>query len=119
MSPKIPIALDVTLAPEDKVRSHVPTNSGGVTYSKTPTVVGHTTPGALIFTGTGTLDLKLRGPAVVADAQGNFSVKVKMSDGINQFDLEAVDPFGQQKLRAFPILWIGFAKFESNHPIND
>ena len=41
----------------------------------------------------------------MADAQGNFSIKVKMSDGINQFDLQAVDPYGQQTLRAFPILW--------------
>ena len=77
LSPKIPLALEVTLAPQDKVPGHVPTNSGGVTYSRDPTVVGHTTPGALIFTGTGTLDLKLRGPAVVANAQGDFSVKAQ------------------------------------------
>jgi hypothetical protein len=119
LSPKIPLNLEVTLAPEDKVTGHVPTNLGGVTYSKDPTVVGHTTPGALIFTGSGTLDVKLRGPAVVANAQGNFSLKVKMSDGINQFDLQVVDPYGQQTLRAFPILWLGFAKYENAHPRND
>jgi hypothetical protein len=55
----------------------------------------------------------------VADAQGNFSIKVKMSDGINELDLQAVDPYGQQTLRAFPILWLGFAKYESAHPKND
>jgi hypothetical protein len=119
LSPKIPLTLNIALAPQDQVHGHVPTNSGGVTYSKDPTVLGHTTPGALIFTGTGTLDLKLRGLAVVADAKGNFSLKVKMSDGINQFDLEAVDPYSQQTLRAFPIRWLGFAKYESAHPRND
>ena len=51
--------------------------------------------------------------------QGNFSLKVKLSDGINQFDFQAVDPYGQQTLRAFPILWLGFAKYESDHPKND
>jgi hypothetical protein len=116
LSPKIPISLNVTLAPQDKARGHIPTNLGGNTYSKEPTVLGHTTPGALIFTGTGTTDLKLRGPAVVADADGNFSIKVKLTDGINQFDLQAVDPYGQQTLRAFPIYWLGFARYESAHP---
>jgi len=118
LSPKIPLTLNLTLAPQDQVHGHVPTNSGGDTYSKDPTVLGHTTPGALIFTGTGTLDLKLRGPAVVADAHGNFSLKVKLTDGINQFDFQAVDPYGQQTLRAFPILWLGFAKYENAHPTN-
>jgi hypothetical protein len=119
LSPKVPITLNVALAPPDQVQSDVPTNLGGVTYSKNPTVVGHTTPGSLVFTGTGTLDLKLRGPAVVANAKGDFSIKVKMSDGINQFDLQAVDPYGQQTLRAFPIRWLGFAKYASAHPRND
>jgi hypothetical protein len=119
LSPKIPLKLFVALAPQDRVNPPHPTNSGGVTFSMNPTVIGHTTPGALIFTGTGTLDLKLRGPAYVADAQGNFSIPVKMSNGINQFDLLAVDPYGQQTLFAFPIRWLGFSQYEATHPIND
>jgi hypothetical protein len=119
LSPKIPLTLNVALAPSDQVHGHVPTNSGGDTYSMDPTVAGHTTPRALVFTGNGTLDMKLRGPAVVANANGDFSVTVKLSSGINEFDFEAVDPYGQQTLRAFPILWMGFAKYESEHPMND
>jgi hypothetical protein len=119
LSPKIPLTLNLTLAPQDQVHSHVPTNSGGETYSKDPTVLGHTTPGALIFTGSGPVDMKLRGPAVVADAKGNFYLKVKLTSGINEFDFQAVDPYGQQTLRAFPILWMGFANYESAHPVND
>jgi hypothetical protein len=118
LSPNVPLTLTVAIAPQDRFTGPHPTNSGGVTFNKKPTVIGHTTPGALIFTGTGTLDLKLRGPAYVADAQGNFSIPVTLSDGINQFDLQAVDAYGHQTLRAFPILWLGFAKYEAEHPTN-
>jgi hypothetical protein len=116
LSPKIPLALNVTLAPRDKARGPVPRNSGGVTHSKEPTVLGHTTPGALIFTGSGTLDVKLRGPALVADARGNFSINVNLTDGINQLDFQVVDPYGRQTLRAFPIYWLNFAAYEAAHP---
>ncbi|MDR3633885.1 MAG: hypothetical protein P4L84_08775 [Isosphaeraceae bacterium] len=116
LSRKVPLNLVVRIAPQDKARGSVPTNLGGVTYHMDPTVEGHTTPGALIFTGSGVTDLKLDGPAVVADAQGNFSLKVKLSNGINQFDLEVVDAYGQQTLRAFPILWLGFSSYEAAHP---
>ena len=116
LSPRVPLTLSVTLAPQDKARGPVPKNSGGVTHSKEPTVLGHTTPGALIFTGTGTVDLKLRGAAFVADANGNFSFKDDLSDGINQLDLQAVDSYGRQTLRAFPIYWLDFAKYENAHP---
>ena len=90
-----------------------------MTHSRVPTVVGHTTPGALIFTGTGTIDVKLRGPAYVADANGNFAFPVTMTDGINQLDVQAVNPYGRQNFRAFPIYWLGFAAYESAHPRND
>jgi hypothetical protein len=89
-----------------------------VTHSKEPTVLGHTSPGALIFTGNGTVDLKLQGPAAVADARGNFSIKLTMDAGINQEDFQAVDRYGQQKLRAFPIYWLNFRAYEMRHPRN-
>jgi hypothetical protein len=107
---RIPLTLTVALSPQDKARGHVPQNSGGVTHSQNPIVLGHTTPGAIIFTGTGTLDLKLRGPVLVADAHGNFSYTDHLTDGINQLDFQAVDPYGHQTLRAFPIYWLDFGK---------
>ncbi len=116
LGPKVPIRLYVAIAPQDNAHPPVPTNLGGVTHLIDPLVVGHTTPGALVFTGTGTTDLKLAGPVVVANAQGNFSLHVQMSDGINQFDLLAVDHYGHQTLRAFPILWLGFARYQAEHP---
>ena len=119
VSPKVPLRITVTLATQDKAKSPLPQNSGGVTHSKTPTVLGHTSPGALIFTGSGTVDLKLRRPVLVADAQGNFSFKDELIDGINQLDFLAVDRYGQQNLRAFPIYWLGYAAYENAHPRKD
>jgi hypothetical protein len=119
LSPKIPLTLNLAIAPPDRTEGHVPTNLGGNTYSKYPTIVGHTTPGALIFTGAGTLDAKLRGPAIVANAKGNFSLNVNLTTGINEFDFQAVNAYGQQTRLDFPILWMGFAKYERSHPTND
>jgi hypothetical protein len=118
LSRKVPISLNLRIARRDRVNGHHPTNSGGVTHSRVPTVIGHTTPGAIIFTGTGTTDIKLKGPAYVADANGNFSFKIKLDAGINQLDLQAFDPYGQQKLRAFPIYWTTFRAYQMKHPRN-
>lgn len=117
LSRNVPLKLAVSIAPRDRVNGHHGANSGGTTYSMDPTVIGHTTPGALIFTGTGTVDLRIHGPVIVADARGDFAVKVKLSDGINQLNFLAVDAYGHQRLRAFPVLWLGFAKYEAAHPM--
>lgn len=111
-----PLKLQLALAPVDQARGSLPQNSGGVTHHRTPTVVGRTTPGALIFTGTGPLDVRLRGPAYVANASGNFRVPLTLTDGINQFDVMVVDSRGHQQFRAFPIYWLGFGAYQSAHP---
>lgn len=118
LSRKVPISLNLRIAAPDRVNGHHPTNSGGVSRGRTPTVLGHTTPGALIYTGRGTVDLKLNGPAAVANARGNFSIKLTLEAGINQENFQAVDPYGQQKLRAFPIFWTNFRAYEMRHPRN-
>ena len=119
VSPKIRLTITLTLAPTDATKGPVPKNSGGVTHNKTPTVLGHTAPGTLIFTGAGTTDLKLNGPVLVANAQGNFSFKDALTDGINQLDFQAIDRYGQQVLRAYPIYWLNYGQYESAHPVND
>lgn len=119
VSPKIPLHLTVEIAPQDQAREPQPQNSGGVTHLQNPTILGHTTPGALVFSGTGLLDLKLRGPVVVADANGNFSYVLHQTDGINQLDFQVVTPYGQQYLRAFPVYWLNFAQYEQAHPRKD
>lgn len=118
LSRKVPISLNLRVAAPDRVNGHHPTNSGGVSRVRTPTIIGHTTPGALIFTGNGTTDLKLKGPAYVADARGNFSFKLTLTAGINQEDFQVVDAYGQQKLRAFPIYWTNYRAYQMRHPQN-
>jgi hypothetical protein len=114
--PRGPLNWTVSLAPWDQAKGPTPKNSGGTTHHKSVTVVGHTTQGAFIFTGSGTIDWKLHTGAVAADARGNYSIPVTLTDGINQFDLLAVDPYGHQKPRSFPIHWLGFAAYENAHP---
>lgn len=116
VSPRIALTFNVTLAPQDKIRGHVPTNLGGDTPSRTPTILGHTMPGALIFTGAGTVDWKLHDPLLVADANGNFSLKFVNSDGINQLDFQVITPYGQTTRRSYPVYWTGFARYENAHP---
>lgn len=116
VAPRRPLRLAVALAPDSKAKGTVPTNLGGATQTKTPTILGRTSPGALIFTGTGTVDLRLQGPAYVADERGEFSVTLDLTSGLNQFNLQAVDRYGQQTLRAFPIMWTRFAEYEAAHP---
>lgn len=119
LSKKVPISINLWVAPQDRVNGHHPTNSGGVSHSRITTILGHTTPGALVFTGTGTEDFKLKGPAVVANAQGNFTYKFYLYGGINQLDFQAVDPYGQQITRSFPIYWTTYRAFAMKHPVND
>lgn len=120
VAPRRPLRLAVTLAPESQAKGSVPTNLGGVTQTGTPTILGRTSPGALIFTGTGLVDLRLTSPALVADERGNFSTTFDVTTGsesaIKQFDLMVVDRYGQQYLRAFPILWTQFGAHADAHP---
>lgn len=121
VAPRRPLRLAVILAPDSRARGSTPTNLGGVTQTGSPTILGRTSPGALIFTGTGTVDLRLTSPAYVADERGEFSVTLDLTDqahpsAISQFDLKVVDRYGQQTLRAFPIRWTGFARYWDAHP---
>ncbi|MGE5754485.1 MAG: hypothetical protein ACM35G_02030 [Planctomycetaceae bacterium] len=109
LTPKIPLKVDLTLAPEDQVHGHVSSNSGGHTDHERPTILGHTTPGSLVFTDSGLGDYTFTGPALYADQNGNFSFRVQNREGLNNFEFLVIDPYGQQTIRAFPIFWIPFA----------
>jgi len=116
VAPRRPLRLALILAPNSQAKGSVPTNLGGVTQLRTPTILGRTSPGALVFTGSGTVDLRLTGPALVADERGEFSMQLEQPDGLNQLNFEVVDRYGQHTLRAFPILWTRFGEYENAHP---
>ena len=41
---------------------------------------------------------------------------MKQSDGINQLDFLAIDPYGHQYKLSYPIYWLGFGAYENAHP---
>src|SRR5207245_4710904 len=83
LTPRIPLSVDLHLAPSDQVHFHASQNSGGQTFKKVVTIVGHTTPGALVFSDSSKSDYTFSGPVAVADARGFFSFKVSNKDGVN------------------------------------
>jgi hypothetical protein len=116
ISPRIPLAVELHLAPADQAHYSHPTISGGATFSRTVTIVGRTTPGSLIIEDNhksrlpgGTQAYKFTGPAHATDAQGFFSIKAVNTEGLNNNDFLILDPFGRQVIRDFPIYWIPFA----------
>lgn len=108
-TPKVPLKIDLHLAPGDQVPGHHSATSGGVTAKETVTILGRTTPGAIVFADSGLGDYTFTGPAIAPDARGNFSLRVTNKEGLNNFNFLAIDPYGQQAIRSFPIFWTRFA----------
>lgn len=109
LTPKVPLEVFLTLAPEDIARGHTPKNSGGKTHNRDVTVLGHTTPGTFIFADSGLGDFSFKGEVIAADAQGNFAIKIRNKEGLTNLNLLAIDPYGQQVTRVYPIYWLDFA----------
>jgi hypothetical protein len=109
LTKEIPLKVNLILAPQDQAHGHVSSNSGGHTFHKDVTILGHTTPGSLVFSDSGFGDYSFTGPATYSDQNGNFSFKFTNSDGINNFEVLVIDPYGQQTILDYPIFWIPFA----------
>ena len=109
LGPKVPMFINFTLAPGDAVVGHHSSISGGATRKEEVTILGRTVPGSIVFADSGLGDYTFVGPALPTDAHGNFSITVKNREGVNQYDFLAIDPYGQQIIRDFPIFWVAFA----------
>ncbi|HMF35152.1 MAG TPA: dockerin type I domain-containing protein [Isosphaeraceae bacterium] len=116
LTPKLPLATRLTLAPQDQIHYSGPTVLGAATFQKVVTILGHTTPGSLVIEDNntsrlpgGTQAYKFTGPAVATDANGFFSVTSTNTSGLNNNDFLILDPFGQQMVIDFPIFWIPYA----------
>ncbi len=109
LTPRIPLKVDLALAPGQYAAGTKYQNSGGITRLTHVTVVGHTTPGSIVFADSGLGDYTFTGPALAADANGNFAVNVTIDpqDALHNTEYLVIDPYGQQKYQAFPILYIG------------
>ncbi|WP_422925127.1 dockerin type I repeat-containing protein [Singulisphaera sp. PoT] len=108
-TPKIPLTITFALAPQDAARGSTPKNSGGKTRFKDVTILGHTTPGAMVFMDGTEGTYTFTGAALPADAHGNFSVNVSLTRGINSYQFMAIDGYGQQTIMAYPIYWLSYA----------
>lgn len=109
LSPDKPLKVAFLLAPGEEAKGPTPQDSGGKTYLKNVTILGSTTPGALIFTDGPLNDYSFSGKAIVANAQGAFADKVTLSAGLNNNDFLIIDHYGHQIVADYPIMWLKFA----------
>ena len=117
ITPRITQTLAIHLAPDDQARGPYPKASGGVTRKMVATVIGLTTPNSIIFvdspltptsgnaaTRAQAGEYKFAGGALVSDSRGFFSYQIRLRDRLTQTEYLAFDPFGHQKIAAFPIV---------------
>ncbi|MGC8643670.1 MAG: dockerin type I domain-containing protein [Isosphaeraceae bacterium] len=116
LTPRMPLRVKLTLAPQDQIHYSGPTISGAATFQKNVTILGRTTPGSLVIEDNrtsrlpgGTETYKFTGPAVATNAQGYFSINTTNTTGLNNNDLLILDPFGQHLIVDFTIFWIPYA----------
>jgi hypothetical protein len=103
--PKGPLSVNLYLRTSEDVKQNIPSNSGGHTYYQNPTIMGHTTPGSMVFFDSSFGDYQFNGGAIPTDAQGDFHVSVKLTQGINNNDFLVISPFGQQRIQDYPIYY--------------
>ena len=99
LTPRIPLDVELTLAPEDQAHTSEFTVSGGKTNNKTVTILGKTTPNSLVFSDSGLGDYSFAGTFVPVDQTGRFSIQVTNTQGINNYEFLVIDPYGQQTIR--------------------
>jgi Dockerin type I domain len=112
MSPaggRLPLSLVMNLAPADQAHYKTPQNSGGSTFKKDVTIIGHTLPGSIVIQDGTKGYYKWIGPAYATNASGYFTAQEKLTQGINTFNFLIIDPDGRQLIRSYPIFWLPFA----------
>jgi hypothetical protein len=108
-SREVPLALVMNLLPADQAHYATPSNSGGSTSKQDVTIVGHTLPGSIVLEDNSKGYYKWDGPAFATDADGDFTVPEKLTQGVNTFNFLILDPFGRQLVRSYPVFWLPFA----------
>jgi hypothetical protein len=103
--------VDLHLAPGEQILSPhgeglSVSNSGPITRKTDVTVLGHTTPGSIVFIDDKLGDYRFNGGVTYADAQGNFSVPFHLADQLTNTEYLIIDPYLQQTIRALPIMRI-------------
>jgi hypothetical protein len=108
ITPRVPFRIVMNLAPGEQIQGNHTTNSGGVTYRPSVTVIGHTTPNSIVFFDKTKAavpgNYKFRGGAIAVNSQGVFSVPYKLDLGLTNTDYLIITPFGQRMIHDFPII---------------
>ena len=108
LTPRHGIDISLRLAPGDQAPPAGFSNSGGITLKSKVTVLGHTTPGSLVFSDNFQGTYKFSGSVLPTDSNGNFSYVTGTSagdaQGLTNTEFLVFDPYGQQKFKAFPIV---------------
>ena len=118
ITPMVPLALKLRLAPGQQLLTAHPSVSGAATRLGTVTVVGQTTPNSVLFFDSfadsrlgASGNFKFRGGALVSDANGRFTYTLPLTplskNSLTTLNLLVRTPFNQQTIRAFPILRVG------------
>jgi hypothetical protein len=102
ITPRLPLKVVVNLVPGEQVSGGHPKNSGGVTRFHKVTIVGRTTPNAIVF-----LDNPVGALATPAAIKRAGRYKFDVPDQLTQTEYLTFDPHGNQKIVAFPILRLG------------
>ena len=107
-APKVPLQVDLALAPGQYAQGVKQEDSGGITRLTKVTVVGRTTPRSAVFSDSGLGDYTFNGPMTYADDNGDFSFNFTLDpeDRLKNTEYLVIDPYGHQTIRAFPILLI-------------
>jgi Dockerin type I domain len=103
------LKLVMNLLPADQAQYPTPKNSGGATFKRNVTIVGHTLPGSIVIQDGSDGFYKWVGPAYATDSKGVFTAPETLTQGINTFDFLIIDPRGRQLIRSYPIYWLPFA----------
>ena len=96
--------VSVSLAPADLIKYPTVTNDPlGITHHRDVTVIGHTTPGSIVFNDSSLGNYSFNNMAIATDANGFFSYRLHLDSPLTNTEYLVVDPYGQQTSKALPI----------------
>ncbi len=112
ITPKAPLQVSFHLAPGQTAVHPGISNSGAVTNQIHVTVLGHTTPRSIILSDSGLGDYTFIGAMAYANDKGNFAFTftMKPTDALKNTDYLVIDPYGQQIVQDFPIVYVAYSK---------
>lgn len=107
ISPEIPLKVDLHLAKGQTSLHPGIHDSGAITNWLHVTVLGHTTPRSVVISDSGLGNYDFTGAMTYSNDRGNFAFNftINPKDALHNTEYLVIDPYGQQTIRDFPILF--------------